>query len=83
MLMVLGYKMQDKTGKRRAVTEAGGSMKMTYRLSSYGGTPFSTWKCSVNSKLLMCECDRVKMGLQLTYQKTESDSCDSVIASLF
>lgn len=52
--------MQDKTGKRRAVTEAGGSMKMTDRPSSDGGTPLSTWKCSVNSQLLMGEYDSMK-----------------------
>lgn len=71
--------MQDKTGKRRAVTEARDSMKMTDGLSSYGRTPFSALKCSVNFKLLIWECGgRKRRGIRagLVCQKPHGESGD-------
>lgn len=61
--------MQDKTGRRSAVTDTRSSMKMTDRLSSYGRTPFSTLKCTINPKLLIWECDSIKWDLSCSIRK--------------
>lgn len=73
--------MQDKMGKHGAVTGAGRSMKMTDRLSSRAETPASTQKRSVNSKLLMWDCDGVKWDRSRPLRKQGVTVWTALVAS--